>query len=404
MRRARQDMECRVSKGPVLIAWQRFGPYHHARADAARRVMPLATLEMSPVDRTYAWDRVIQARPDHFTATEQSLDALSAGQLRRLLRATLDRISPSVVAVPGWSERWALIILEWSLDRHVPAVLMSDSNAFDENRTASREWIKRRIVSRFSAGLAGGTMAADYLVQLGMDRKAVFSGYDVVDNSHFQTATPARMDAARTVALGRPFFLASARFIPKKNLAGLLKAYAAYRQRAGSDAWALIVLGDGPLRPKLERLRTELSLSDDVVFPGFKQYGELPAWYAAAEAFILPSTAEQWGLVVNEAMAAGLPVLVSRRCGCAVDLVEEGKNGFVVDPFQIEDMTHAMWRIAHGGVDRKALGAGSREIIRNWSPGRFADGLRQATAAAAQTPEKNCSLFHRALFRALVHR
>jgi glycosyltransferase involved in cell wall biosynthesis len=397
-------MECRVSKGPVLIAWERFGPYHHARAYAARRVLPLVTLEMSPIDHTYAWERVDHAHPDHFTAFEHGLDGISPGQLRRLLRVTLDRISPSVVAVPGWSERWALIILEWALDRYVPAVLMSASNAFDETRTATREWIKRRIVSRFSAGLVGGTMAADYLVQLGMDRDAVFSGYDVVDNAHFQKETPARTDEVRKAASGRPFFLAAARFIAKKNLAGLLKAYAAYRQRVGSDAWALIVLGDGPLRPELERLRTELSLSGDVIFPGFKQYGELPAWYAAAEAFILPSTAEQWGLVVNEAMAAGLPVLVSRRCGCAVDLVEEGKNGFVFDPFQIEDMTDAMWRIAHGGVDRKALGARSREVIGDWGPGRFADGLRQATAAAAQAPQKNCSLFHRVLFRALVHR
>jgi glycosyltransferase involved in cell wall biosynthesis len=397
-------MGSRVSNDSVLIAWERFGPYHHARADAARRVLPLVTLEISSIDHTYAWERVDHARPDHFTVFEQGLDELSTGQLRRILHSTLDRISPSVVAVPGWSERWALIILEWALDRKVPAILMSDSNAFDETRTASREWIKRRIVSCFSAGLAGGTMAADYLVQLGMDRDAVFSGYDVVDNAHFQKETPARTDEVRKAASGRPFFLAAARFIAKKNLAGLLKAYAAYRHRAGSDAWALIILGDGPLRPELERLRTALNLSGDVVFPGFKQYEELPAWYAAAQAFILPSTTEQWGLVVNEAMAAGLPVLVSRRCGCAVDLVAEGKNGLLFDPFQTEDIAHAMWRIAHGDVDCKAMGARSLDIIRNWGPGRFADGLRRAVAAAAQTPEKNYSLLHRALLRALIHR
>src|SRR5206468_501416 len=101
--------------------------------------------------------------------------------------------------------------------------------------------------------------------------------------------------------------------------------YARYRMAAGPGAWSLVVLGDGVLRGDLEQLRTELNLGDHVLFPGFKQYDELPAYYGLATAFIHASMVEPWGLVVNEAMAAGLPVLVSARCGCAWDLVEEGR-------------------------------------------------------------------------------
>ena len=81
-----------------------------------------------------------------------------------------------------------------------------------------------------------------------------------------------------------------------------------------------------------ERERSALGLDNDVIFPGFIQYDELPAYYGLAKAFIHASTVEQWGLVVNEALAAGLPVLVSERCGCAPDLVREGRERLHLRP------------------------------------------------------------------------
>src|SRR5207244_4064698 len=103
-----------------------------------------------------------------------------------------------------------------------------------------------------------------------------------------------------------------------KNLPRLLEAFAGYRRLAGDAAWELVLLGDGPLRPELVALLKDLELDGHVLLPGFKQYDELPAYYGLAGAFIHASTTEQWGLVVNEAMASGLPVLVSDRCGCAL--------------------------------------------------------------------------------------
>lgn len=120
--------------------------------------------------------------------------------------------------------------------------------------------------------------------------------------------------------------------------------------------------------------------------------------------FVHASTSEQWGLVVNEAMAAGLPVLVSNRCGCAADLVREGVNGFTFDPYDVEEMTRLMFRVAHGDVDRAALGQASREIIAEWGPERFAVGLEQAVEAALSAPAPKPSLLDRALLWALIHR
>ena len=129
--------------------------------------------------------------------------------------------------------------------------------------------------------------------------------------------------SAHSLGLPERYFLASARFVPKKNLLRLLEAYAGYRRRAGADAWHLVLLGDGELRGDIERRSALPDLAGAVILPGFRQYDELPAYYGLARAFVHASTTEQWGLVVNEAMAAGLPVLVSDRCGCAPDLVED---------------------------------------------------------------------------------
>src|SRR5262249_41808278 len=147
--------------------------------------------------------------------------------------------------------------------------------------------------------------------------------------------------AEKRTALRLPadYFLASARFTEKKNLPGLLRAYARYRDRCqenrtgdAQSPWELVVLGDGPGRQQLEQLRDELGLSERVRLPGFQQYDVLSSYYAFARAFVHASTVEQWGLVVNEAMASGLPILLSNRCGCASMLLDEGVNGYLFDP------------------------------------------------------------------------
>src|SRR5262249_38238680 len=162
----------------------------------------------------------------------------------------------------------------------------------------------------------------------------IFLGYDAVDNEHFKKgAEKSRNQPTNNEPkLPQRFFLASARFVREKNLAGLINAFARYRELARTATvdggprtvdckpWDLVLLGDGPLRAELEAQLSALGLQEFVSMPGFKQYDELPPYYGKASAFVHASTIEPWGLVVNEGMASGLPVLVSNRCGCAQDL------------------------------------------------------------------------------------
>jgi glycosyltransferase involved in cell wall biosynthesis len=165
-----------------------------------------------------------------------------------------------------------------------------------------------------------------------------------------------------------------------------------------------VVLGDGPLRGEYERRVAELGLSGRVHLPGFKQYGELPAYYGLAGAFVLASTEEQWGLVVNEAMASGLPVLVSRRCGCAPDLVAEGETGFTFDPADAEDLSGLMSRLVSDDARRERMGRAARRAVSAWTPETFGRNLWRAAAVAAALPRPRHSLASRLLLPALTRR
>ena len=172
----------------------------------------------------------------------------------------------------------------------------------------------------------------------------------------------------------------------------------------GAAAWSLVIIGDGKLKNALTALRDKLGLREHVLLPGAKSYGELPSYYGLASAFIHTSTTEQWGLVVNEAMAAGLPVLVSERCGCAQDLVVPGLNGLRFDPHDVTAIAKAMTEISSGSRDLCAMGRSSRDTVARWSLTRFADGLNSAVLAALRASPRAPGLMDQFLLWALQRR
>jgi glycosyltransferase involved in cell wall biosynthesis len=338
---------------------------------------------------------------------------------------TLDAIRPDVVCVSGWDQPGSLATLQWAARNSVPAVMLSESSEFDEPRFAVREYIKRQVVGVCSAGLAGGTPQAEYLAKLGLPRESIFLGYDAVDNNYFRRnaerlkTETLRAESRNRYGLPERYFLASARFTEKKNLPRLLEAYAMYRGNAEmlkaemlqgesgeqkAQSWDLVLLGDGPLRPALNSQLSTLNLHGHFHLPGARPYSALPAYYGLASVFVHASTTEQWGLVVNEAMASGLPVLVSKRCGCAPDLVREGVNGFTFDPLDVEQLAQLMLKLSTLNSQLSTMGAASRRIISEWGPDRFAAGLKAAVERALNARHRQASLLSRSLLKALLLR
>ena len=392
---------------PVAVIFDNFGPYHLARLRAAAAVCDLLAIEVAGHSATYAWDASRGREPfRRETLVEGTSADLPRGEIARRLTTALERFSPAVVVVPGWASPVAWAAMQWCTRRGVAMVCMSESTAWDEPGASWKLALKRRLIRRFSAALVGGAHHADNLARLGFARERIFFGYDAVDNAYFSGGADAIWQQAdntrRRLALPQNYFLASARFVEKKNLARLLEAFAQYRARGG--AWSLVLLGDGPLRPALEQQRDALGLRDHVLMPGFRQYGDLPACYALAGAFVHASTVEPWGLVVNEAAASGLPLLVSDRCGCAPELVRAGVNGFTFDPTDIAALAALMEEIAAPYFPRAEFGASSREIVAPWGPQRFADGLAQAAEAALAQKATPSGLLDRVLLSLLALR
>ena len=394
----------------VAILFHRVGPYHHVRLTAINKSIEIVSIEFSKIDYTYAWTELVVEKDYlfHSVFEDDDIDNKPAHIVSEKIKNSLTSLQPKLVAIPGWSSPAALAALAWCCSFGIPAVLMSDSAAHDSPRTWWGELIKSRIVRMFSAAMVGGTPHVEYVCALGMAPNKVFVGYDVVDNNYFLIeANKIRVNGPafrRQHDLPDQYFLASNRFIEKKNLSRLLEAYAIYVLRAGNAAWSLVLLGDGELKQAIMAQVAHLRLTDRVSFPGFKQYNELPIYYGLANAFVHTSTTEQWGLVVNEAMASGLPLLVSDRCGCVSDLVHNGVNGYTFDPYDIKELSELMVQIAGESCDLVSMGQASLEIIARWSPEAFAAGMMKSAVAAMSSPLPRIGWFDRAILWVLMRR
>jgi glycosyltransferase involved in cell wall biosynthesis len=420
-----QGLKCDETMTRLAVLFYRLGPYHLARLRETARLFDLTAVEYSRTDSIYAWD-VVDGAAGFKRVTLFETDDFARHSQPELLAAVggaLAQATPEVVAIPGWGDRCSLAALHWCNMNRVPVVMMSDSPEWIVKRRWWKERIKRQLLRLVSAGLAAGQEHRDYLAGLGVSKEQIFLGFDVVDNQHFsEGAERTRLEEQQSASgeprtkirerLGLPaaFFLASSRFVEKKNLERLFGAYARYRQLAEksenekrkAEIWDLVLLGDGPLRPPLEALRSSLGLEACIHLPGFRQYDELPAFYGLSKAFIMPSISETWGLTVNEAMASGLPVLVSNRCGCASELVVEGQNGFAFRPDDAAQLAHLMLKVSGFNFPLSAFGDASRHIIADWGPGRFAASLRSAAdAALSKGPGRNDPLA-RGLIRFLL--
>ena len=293
--------------------------------------------------------------------------------LSRLLWRRLDALDPEAVLIPGYYTLPAIAAALWARAHNRTSILMTESTAYDHVRSGWKEAAKSVLLrALFDAAVTGGTAHRRYLEELNFPSDRVGRFYDVVGNEHIaRRSAELRARSERASGLPeQPYFLYVGRLAPEKNILGLLEAWLAYRSSGGS--WPLLLVGDGPERAALEQIVEASSFSSEVHFAGHRGSADLPEFYAGAGCFVLPSTREPWGLVVNEAMAAGLPVLVSSRCGSSEDLVEPGVNGFVFDPEDRAALIAGLHRI--GASDRNALermGKASAERIAAYTPQNF---------------------------------
>ena len=374
----------------LLVIFPNFGPYHMARLRGAA-AMPEWTrcvgLEIAAQEALYPWQT---AREDLGFTLETllsgTLEEIAAKEISQKLIAYLDNAQPDIVAICGYERAEMRAALGWCKRHKKIAVLMSDSKRDDAPRKAWKEAIKKRIVRRFDAGLVAGAAHRSYLISLGIPDNRIFDGYDVVDNAAFAALADKWREQPRLVE--KPYFLTVNRFVERKNLARVVEAWSDYRSHVARNfpeqtAWDLVLCGAGEEEENLREQVRMIGL-EGVHFTGFVQQNEVARWMAHAGAFVHAALQDQWGLVVNEAMACGLPILLSQACGCAPELLQADRNGWTFDPTRADELSERMSFLAHEISDqrRTELGAASREIIAQWPPERFGAGLLECARAA----------------------
>jgi 1,2-diacylglycerol 3-alpha-glucosyltransferase len=305
--------------------------------------------------------------------------------INRGLWSALNKMSPQVIICGGYNYGASWEALLWARRHRVPFVLWSESNSQDTR--AGRAWVespKAYFLRHCDRFVVPGKASFEYLKTLGCEEASILTAPNAVDNSLFATHAENTFGHATEfrdkLKLPSRFILFVGRLVPEKGVFDLLEAYSKLESGVRSEV-GLVFAGEGASREELAQQARRIS-PGAVCFSGFAQREDLAGLYALAEGLVLPTHSDPWGLVVNEAMACGLPIIVSSVAGCSTDLVEDGWNGFVVPPRDPEKLSVAINALVRQPGLRQRMSAHSLERIRSYSPEACAEGLAAAAISA----------------------
>lgn len=267
----------------------------------------------------------------------------------------------AVVVAGGWNQPAFWQAAAWAAARRQPLVIWVESTLRD-TRPGFGGRVKRVLAARAAAFLVPGRAAAEYVRSLVPGAEVVVAP-NAVDAELFASRVGERERLRDELGLARPCVLYVGRLSREKGVDVLVEA------ARGLDA-DVVVAGSGP-----EEARLRAAAPANVRFVGHVDRDDLPAWYAAADVLCLPSRSEPWGMTLNEAAAAGLPLVASEAAGAAWDLVEHGGNGFRVPAGEPAPLRHALARLVEDDELRRRAGERSRELVRRFAPEAWADAV-----------------------------
>ena len=287
------------------------------------------------------------------------------------------------VLVFGWSKVLFWQAMWWARKYSIPLILRGESNLNHAQSwyvKGAKKVLFPLLFKQFSAFLSIGTLNAELYRHFGVPDEAIFLAPYCVDNDFFSERAAAQTVNARQLRrdLGirddDTVFLFTAKFIDRKRPLDLIAA--ATKNRVDSRSHVILV-GDGAL---MDACRNEIAANKltNVHLVGFKNQTELPAFYAAADVLVLPSEYETWGLVVNEAMACGLPCIVSDTCGAAEDMILEEKTGFTYPMGKVELLAKLMVFMVNNKEDRLLMGRHAASFVQNFSAASTVSALQNA--------------------------
>lgn len=306
----------------------------------------------------------------------RSLDSVTLWERVQGVFKTFHTFQPDVLTITGYYDWAQVLLLVYAKIRGKKVTVSVESSQMDRTRHAGKELIKKIIFKLTDAFFCFGTSSVNYLLALGVpEAKIAVRQGAVVDNTRIRQRYDHARAEIRPPGLPTRNFIYVGRLAPEKNLLTLLEAFHTAVKSDQIADWGLILVGDGPERVPLEDFVIKNELTQRVQFTGGVGWQTVPDYLAHADVLILPSFSEPWGLVVNEALVCGMPVIVSDKCGCAEDLVKAGENGFLFDPTDQQALMDAMQFYGSQPAEINQHGAVSEKIILPFSPVRVANEM-----------------------------
>jgi glycosyltransferase involved in cell wall biosynthesis len=348
-------------------------------------------IEIAGDGGNYAFDQT--NRPDDYWEClfpEYSMTELKPVEIQKVLIQRLKALNPSALIAGALAFSSGALAIKYTVQQNIPLILFDDAKLEDVQRNRFINWIKKQLYSGVDAVFCPSSEWDATFRFFGFDKNRLFYGVNVVDNNFFKRQH--QNEEKNEYQIPNGYFLNIGRQIEKKNLLLILKAYEILQNKV-VDCPHLLFVGDGESRSTMENFVTTQHLKN-VHFIPFQSQEKLVKLYHHASLFILPSLyAETWGLVINEAMAASLPVAVSNKVGCASTLVEEHVNGFTFDPTDPTELSEKLTAFINLDQEIKdRMGRSAEKEIEKWDINRFAKGLIEAITFVETNPKRKITL------------
>ena len=302
----------------------------------------------------------------------------------------LDKLNPDVLVTGFISFPYGAIGLKWAKSRKKGLVEYDDQRFDTFNRSKISNWIKTSIIRNVDAFLCPAPAWDETLLAWGFHKNEIFYGLDTSDNDFWGE----KVENTDFRDLPQTYFMTVGRQGTMKNLPRFLYAYKEYIKRGGTIP--LVMVGNGPEHEKLIKIADN---DPHVTFLNFQPRDKIRQLFVRMKALILPSTkVETWGMVVNECMASGHIVAISKECGCATTLVKDGLNGFHFSPESEKEMVEVLFKIQKLSDDEfRKMSQESLNIIKDWGLEKFVDGVYAACKYACSHKKKILNPINRLL-------
>jgi len=309
---------------------------------------------------------------DYEVLFNASLDQVKSWPRTKALLKKIRSYRPDVLNLTGYYDPAQWVLLFYAKLWGIKVIISNESNVRDHSRKGVKERFKAFLLKQADGFFCFGTSSAAYLTDLGVAPSQILTQKAaVVDNemilTHYQRAMIQREVLKNQKNWAKYNFIFIGRLIPPKNLVMLIEAFNEVSHEAAD--WGLVLLGEGEQKTTLQSLAQNLNR---IHFEAGVPWFEVAEYLAMSDVLVLPSISEPWGLVVNEAMICGLPVLVSKPSGCVEDLVKEGQNGFTFNPNQRRDLVKKMRYFVENSSHLTRMGEASRQIVASFEPEKVA--------------------------------